>query len=111
MLFRSRFGPQWWGLQLPHHLLHFTPVTLRWLLETHGLQVAEVRMVGRPNWMRRSLAQARTADRRGLLVSLGRLRSISSFLTRWTVRTGQADCIQAIAYRPARPQSALPQSA
>ncbi|MCI0456414.1 MAG: class I SAM-dependent methyltransferase [Gemmataceae bacterium] len=103
------FGEHWWGLQLPHHLLHFTPQTLRGLLETHGLEVREVKEIGRPGWMQRSLAAARANEsaRRRLLVKLGKWRLTASVLARWTQWKGQTDCIEAIAYRrPALPLAA-----
>lgn len=93
-------GADWWGLQLPHHLLHFSPVTLRRLLEAHGLEVRELRVIGRPGWMRRSLATLRERGDRRALTQLARLRIIASLLTRWTVWRQHADCIVALAYRP-----------
>lgn len=50
------------GLQLPRHLLHFTPKTLADLLSRNGFEVLSVRQAGRAGWVRRSLARA---DRRG----------------------------------------------
>jgi 2-polyprenyl-3-methyl-5-hydroxy-6-metoxy-1,4-benzoquinol methylase len=93
------FGPDWWGLQLPVHLLHFTPVTLRRMIEMHGLEVRELRMVGQPGWMRRSMATARRQKPARLLSQLGRLRPACSLLTRWSAWSGQADCIQVTAVR------------
>jgi 2-polyprenyl-3-methyl-5-hydroxy-6-metoxy-1,4-benzoquinol methylase len=97
------FGRDWWPLDLPRHLLHFSPVTLRRLLEAHGLVVCEERMVARPSWMRRSLALARrrrSGTPRRLLAKLGRLRLIPSLLTQWTVWRNRADCILMSARRP-----------
>lgn len=97
-----QFGADWWGLQIPHHLLHFTPATLRKLMELHGLEVREVRLIGQAGWMRRSLATLReNAGRRTLRTELGKLRIVSSMLNRWTVWTQAADSLQVIAYRPA----------
>ena len=94
------FREHWWGLHLPHHLLHFTPQTLQRALEAHGLEVIRLRTVSRPGWMQRSLRAARRAGRRELLVRLGRLRLASSLMARWTGWTGETDCIEAIAARP-----------
>jgi hypothetical protein len=85
---------------LPHHLLHFNPDTLRRLLETHGLRVRDLRMVGQAGWMRRSLATVRSHQEGNLLDSLGRWRLVCSLLTRWSVWNNAADCLQVIAYRP-----------
>jgi SAM-dependent methyltransferase len=95
------FGPNWWPLELPRHLLHFTPATLRHLVESHGLEVQQLRMPARCGWMRRSLAQARRRQGRRLLERLGSVRLVSSVLTRWTVWTRQGDSLLLIARRPA----------
>jgi 2-polyprenyl-3-methyl-5-hydroxy-6-metoxy-1,4-benzoquinol methylase len=98
------FGPDWWGLQLPHHLLHFTPQTLARLLESHGLRVERLRLLRKPGWMRRSLSAAARRPHlpplRRWLLRAAKQRLVSGLLTRWTVRTGQGDCLQAIASRP-----------
>jgi 2-polyprenyl-3-methyl-5-hydroxy-6-metoxy-1,4-benzoquinol methylase len=97
------FGEDWWGLELPRHLLHFTPDTLRRLLEEHGLQVQELRMQARASWMRRSFDRAGRAERplpRRLLSKLGKLRLVPSLLTRYSAWTRQTDSMVAIASRP-----------
>jgi len=100
------FGQDWWPLELPRHLLHFTPATLRKLVEAHGLQVAESQLVERGGWIRRSMAivrRRRGAPRWRRLVSrLGRFRLVPSLLTRWTVWRRQEDCLLLIARKPAR---------
>ncbi len=100
------FDRHWWGLQLPHHLLHFTPDTLRQLLTSHGLEVRTLKVVGMAGWMRRSLAEARNKGRRGLAERVCRGRLTTGLLARWTAWTGQADCIVARAYRPDTPLAA-----
>jgi len=102
---RRYFGKDWWGLQLPHHLLHFSPDTLRQMLARHGLEVRQLNVLGQPGWMRRSLAAVRQTPtnpvHNSLLVRLGQLRPVASLLTRWTGWRGQGDYLQALAYRPA----------
>ena len=99
------FGKSWWPLELPRHLLHFTPRTLRLLLEAQGLKIHQERMLDRGGWMRRSLARALSGSesnlQRRMLVRLGRFRVVSSLMTRWTVRNRAADGILAIARKPA----------
>src|SRR5262249_47911805 len=56
------FGPCCSHLDLPRHLPHFSPATLRRLLHAHGLEVQELRMLGRASWMRRTLAAAARAE-------------------------------------------------
>jgi len=101
------FGPDWWPLELPRHLLHFSPATLRRLVETNSLEVCEQRTVARKSWMRRSFAIARRRSRRWsprrFLAKLGRVRLVPSLLTHWTVLANRADCIMMRARRPYRP--------
>jgi len=101
------FGEDWWPLELPRHLLHFTPPTLRRLLESHGLRMQEVRLLGRGSWMRRSFDRSQRPERppwRRLIGKLGCLRMLPSLLTSWSVWTRQADCILMIARRVAADQ-------
>src|SRR5262249_25364137 len=98
------FGQDWWGLELPRHLLHFAPATLRKLVEGHGLEVTDVQLVERGGWIRRSMAMVRRrpgAPRWRRIVSrLGCLRVVPSLLTRWTVWRGRQDCLVMIARKP-----------
>jgi SAM-dependent methyltransferase len=48
------FGQAWYGLDLPRHLTHFTPWTLRVMLYRAGFRVGRVRMVRRGGWLRAS---------------------------------------------------------
>lgn len=45
------------GLQLPRHLLHFTPATLRDLLRRCGFSVLRVEQVCRQSWIQRGLTR------------------------------------------------------
>jgi 2-polyprenyl-3-methyl-5-hydroxy-6-metoxy-1,4-benzoquinol methylase len=100
------FGCDWWGLQLPLHLSHFTPATLRRLVNSAGLVVRQVRLVAHAGWVRRSLSQARRVSGLG---RLARLRLLSGLVARWTAWTHQADCILLTACRPVT--TLLPRSA
>jgi SAM-dependent methyltransferase len=98
-----RFGADWWPLELPRHLLHFTPATLRRLMEMHGLEVQELRLQARGSWMRRSFDRAARPGRpllRRLLGRLGKLRLLPSLLTTWSYWTGRPDSMLIIARRP-----------
>jgi SAM-dependent methyltransferase len=94
------FGPCWYGLDLPRHLTHFTPMTLALMLERTGFRVGPIRMVRHPKWLRVSAERALASRRvpywhRWLATTPGaRLASWYSCLTR------QADCILATALKP-----------
>ena len=95
------FGEDWFGLDLPIHLLHFTQPTLRTLVEAHGLEVIRLDPVPRPSWVRRSFATARErpASSGRLLVRFSRPRWVASAVTRWRSWIGQADALRLIARR------------
>lgn len=97
------FGEDWWPLEIPRHLLHFTPQTLRRLLLAHGLEVLEVRPQARGSWMRRSLERCNQPDRPmgwRLLSKLGKLRLVPSLLTSLSEDLRRTDGMMAIARRP-----------
>lgn len=88
------FGQAWNGLDLPRHLVHFAPWTLRLMLHRAGFRPGAIRMVRRSSWLRYSANLA--CDRhpgaprwfywlRGKTAST--LAGWYSFLTR------QSDCI------------------
>jgi SAM-dependent methyltransferase len=93
------FGPDWYGLDLPRHLTHFTPMTLSLMLERTGFRVGSMRMVRHPKWLRSSAQQASRRRRspywhRWLTTKpAARLGTWYSYLTR------QADCILAAAFK------------
>lgn len=102
------FGEDWWGLQIPQHLLHFTPATLGRLLTSHGLEVRREQILRKPGWMRRSLkAAARREGRPRLLVRLGQSRAIAGLLSTWAAWRKQGDCLVMLAYRPVVSVSAM----
>jgi 2-polyprenyl-3-methyl-5-hydroxy-6-metoxy-1,4-benzoquinol methylase len=104
-----RLRRDWWPLDLPRHLSHFTPGTLRRLVQSHGLEVESLRLLGRTSWMKRSFCFAHRRSQgswlRGILGIFRNVRVLTSFLTRWTVWTSQADCILLIASRRHAPQA------
>jgi SAM-dependent methyltransferase len=100
------FGPAWWPLELPRHLLHFTPQTIDRLVRDHDLEMLELRMPAHTNWMRLSIARARQQIPRDsrlkrLLLALWRRRPFTSWLTRWTTWRGQGDGLLLVTRRPA----------
>ena len=100
------FGASWEGLDLPRHLLHFTPPTLRRLLEKHGLGVRECRMVARGSWLRRTLRTARSRPGVGplkrLLCRAAAWAPLCRVIGQWSAETKQADTIKVLAVKPAR---------
>ncbi|WP_162657644.1 class I SAM-dependent methyltransferase [Tuwongella immobilis] len=94
------FGTNWFGLDLPRHLTHFTPTTLRRMIETAGFECGLPRMIRHADWLRSS---ARLAMRRGDARWTTRLltRKPIARLAAWgCFVAGQSDCMFADAARP-----------
>ncbi len=93
------FGQAWYGLDLPRHLTHFTPCTLRLMLEKAGFRVGPTRMVRHSDWLRSSARLARLLaptlhwPHALLAKPVCRLATWYSYLTR------QSDCILVTAER------------
>jgi SAM-dependent methyltransferase len=91
------FGSAWYGLDLPRHLTHFTPDTLKAMLQRAGFGVRRMRMVRHSDWLRSSARRAceslPAAPWQRWLTHrpLARLASWYSYVTR------QADCLLATA--------------
>ncbi len=100
------FGPSWAGLDLPRHLLHFTPPTLRRLLEAHGLTVQECRMVPRTSWLRQTVragaAQPGMRPVKRMLCRAMAWGPLCRLIGRWSAETKQADTFRMIAVKGQR---------
>jgi SAM-dependent methyltransferase len=82
------FGPDWYGLDLPRHLTHFTPRTLRALLGEAGFIDITIRQEAHASWLRYSA-------RRGFLTT----RLGSGIASRWARIVGRAEALLAVAVR------------
>jgi 2-polyprenyl-3-methyl-5-hydroxy-6-metoxy-1,4-benzoquinol methylase len=96
------FGRAWFGLDLPRHLTHFTPLTLRLMLEQAGFRCGRIRMVRHSRWLRRSaqLACDRSTPRTWQRWLTGMFAS--RVLSRFSALTRQSDCILMTARRQAQ---------
>jgi SAM-dependent methyltransferase len=107
------FGADWWGLQLPWHLLHFSPATLGRLLGMHGLTVRECRMVPHGGWLRRSLRTVRARTDIGftkrLLCRTAGWSPLSRLIGWWTTRANQAEALKVMAVKPQHVLPTLPE--
>lgn len=90
------FGADWHGLDVPRHLTHFTPQTLRAMLERAGFSKIDVYPEMHASWIRHS---AKLAERRGhswarwLKSRLG-----STFACQWGRLWGATDSIIAVCH-------------
>ena len=83
------FGPDWYGLDVPRHLTHFTPNTLGIMLSQAGFQRIDMRQQQRNSWIRHS------AERHGGGILTTRLGS--ALAGAWGRLRGRAESILAIA--------------
>jgi SAM-dependent methyltransferase len=94
------FGSAWSGLDLPRHLVHFTPETLRLMLGRAGFEARRVCMARRGGWLRASarLATHHFPHQTRWFRWLQR-KSMSNFASWFGYWTGQADCLMVTATR------------
>lgn len=95
------FGGSWFGLDLPRHLTHFTPKTLRTALETAGFRVEMVRMLRHGDWLRSSARLAVQQGAGGMWAKLLRWKPAAKAVAWGCYAVGMSDCIMAVAERPA----------
>jgi len=93
------FGPDWFGLDLPRHLTHFTPLTLSLMLERTGFRLGSLRMVRHTKWLRSSAAGAVRRHRGPYWHRWLTSKVAAQLATLYSHLTRQTDCILAIAYK------------
>lgn len=94
----KNFGQYWQGLELPRHLTHFTPDSLRAMVAAEGLCVRRVVQIARDGWMRISARRVQ-ADGGSPWLSLLRHKWAVQPVATWTQWTRQADDIAIVAER------------
>lgn len=93
------FGLAWFPLDLPRHLLHFTPDTLRRVAGECGLVVDAVKTRGHGKWMGYSADRAKKFRPRWWATA-ARVRLVRSALTKWTEWRDQGDDLCLLARKP-----------
>jgi SAM-dependent methyltransferase len=91
------FGPDWYGLDLPRHLTHFSPDTLRDMLQSCGFAADPPRMLRHSAWLRHSAAL--TNGRPTFWTRMCRTKFGSRLLSCVHQLARQSDCILATAIR------------
>jgi 2-polyprenyl-3-methyl-5-hydroxy-6-metoxy-1,4-benzoquinol methylase len=84
----SWFGRAWYGLDLPRHLTHFTPQTLRAILAEAGFADVTIRQESHASWIRHSAQDGLLATRLG-----------SGIASRWARIIGRGDGLLAMAVK------------
>jgi SAM-dependent methyltransferase len=94
---RRRFEGDWFGLALPRHFTHFTPSTLRHMVEAAGFRVLLLEQVGRDGWIRKSARALAVNERPASRLTALRSKTLAALVARWTELTGQADTFRLVA--------------
>jgi len=87
------FGPAWFGLDLPRHLVHFSPATLKRMVAAAGFRPLRLRMVRHSSWMKQSALAARRTGRNPPATRLLTCRPLCRVVTRYCTLRGRADCM------------------
>jgi SAM-dependent methyltransferase len=95
------FGRSWFGLDLPRHLTHFTPTTLRLMLQTAGFRTEPVRFLRHNDWLRSSAGLARRVGGGGWLARLLTWKPAAKSAAWMCYALGASDCMMCVAERPA----------
>ncbi len=93
------FGHAWHGLDLPRHLTHFAPWTLRLMLHRAGFRTGAIRMVRHASWLRASARTACQYPEGTRLHRWLRRRPASTLATWYSYFTGQCDCMMVTAWK------------
>jgi 2-polyprenyl-3-methyl-5-hydroxy-6-metoxy-1,4-benzoquinol methylase len=95
------FGPHWFGLDLPRHLTHFTPATLRDTLRAAGFLVESLRGLVHGDWLRKSAARKLRSGQGGVASRLLRWKPAARAVAWACYALGRAEALVAVARRPA----------
>jgi SAM-dependent methyltransferase len=94
------FGSAWFGLDLPRHMVHFTPRTLTEMLTAAGFYPGRVRQVRHSDWLRSS---AKTAAARGEAAGWQRAltwKPLAKAVAWGVYLLGGSDCVMTVATKP-----------
>jgi 2-polyprenyl-3-methyl-5-hydroxy-6-metoxy-1,4-benzoquinol methylase len=88
------FGHAWYGLDLPRHLVHFSPWTLHLMLRRAGFRVGPIQMVRHSKWLRSSAKRAcRVHASTSRWHNLLRGKATAHLVCWYSWLTRQTDCI------------------
>ena len=102
------FGDAAIALDLPIHLTHFTPGTLRAMLEREGFRPVSVATPARPNWIRKAAKRGERGPKRGLTRALAVSAALCRVVAKLNESRGRGNEIIAVAEK--RPEAAPPPS-
>lgn len=87
----EKFQHEWYGLELPRHLTHFTPDTLSRLVAGEGFRLLGMQQIARVGCLRKSARRAARSGWGGWRLALLRWKPVGLTVADWTERIGRAD--------------------
>ncbi len=97
------FGSSWFALDLPRHLSHFKPDTLRAMLAKTGFETIKIRQIRHDDWLRSSAKLACSRPHPTLWQKLLSNKVVSRFMAWACYVLGRSDCMLATATKSSRP--------
>jgi 2-polyprenyl-3-methyl-5-hydroxy-6-metoxy-1,4-benzoquinol methylase len=94
------FGTSWFGLDVPRHLTHFTPDTLKAMLNTAGFSVEMMRKIKHSDWLRSSAKIASQSLDAPVWATILKYKPAAKLVAWLTYLMGKSDCQMAVAVRP-----------
>lgn len=94
------FGIAWHPLELPRHLSHFTPDTLRRVVADSGLEVEAVKTRAHGRWLVFSAVRSARFRPRRWAAAVGRFRPLRSAITTLTEWRGRGEDLCLLARKP-----------
>ena len=94
------FGRDWFALDVPRHLTHFTPTTLTTMLTAAGFRVEALRQVRHSDWLRSSARLASRTPGAKLWKRALTIKPLAKAAAWATYLLGASDCMLAVAGRP-----------
>jgi 2-polyprenyl-3-methyl-5-hydroxy-6-metoxy-1,4-benzoquinol methylase len=100
------FGPDWFALDLPRHLTHFTPRTLALMIGRAGLRAGPVQMVRHSGWLRSSARLACAQPSAPAWQRWLTTRAAAWAVSWYSYWTGQTDAMMVTAVKSHSPAAA-----
>lgn len=83
------FGPSWIGWDAPRHVTHFTPTTLRMMLEAEGFSILHLGTLSQSGWIRHSARRALANPNPCVPIGYRKLSLLTRrFASRWCATVG-----------------------
>ncbi len=91
------FRENWYALELPRHLTHFTPATLTELVAGEGFDVLSVDQIARAGCLRKSARRAAGKRSVSRWARATRIKPWGLLVADWTEESGRADFMRLVA--------------